>query len=129
MRGANSEAPRAGSQLSGESLVRGVARGDEDAVALFYSQYADAVFGFVCRRVAGCYEDAEEITQDTFLAAVAYAGTYDGSCAPLTWLCGIAKVRIADFLRRRARRKRVPPGTVCSLDAGALEVASREASA
>lgn len=114
MRGADFGSPPA----SAETLVRGVARGDEEAVTRFYEQYADAVFRFVYRRVGGAYEDAEEITQDTFLAAVAYAGTFDGSCAPLTWLCGIAKLRVADFLRHRGRRKRVPPGALCSLDGG-----------
>jgi RNA polymerase sigma-70 factor (ECF subfamily) len=97
-----------------------VAAGDEEALTRFYGEYADAVFRFVYRRVEGCYEDAEEITLDTFLLAVSYAATYDGSCAPLTWLCGLARRRLADFHRQRGRRKRRPPAPVLSLsrDAG-----------
>src|SRR6266542_3483755 len=118
MRAAMTEPERAGTQPDGTTLLARVARGDESAVGPFYEQYADAVFRFVYRRAGECYEDAEEITQDTFLAAVACAATFDGSCAALTWLCSLARVRIADFHRRRSRLKRVPPGSLASLDSG-----------
>jgi RNA polymerase sigma-70 factor (ECF subfamily) len=98
------------------SLIERVAHGDEEAVAVFYHCYADAVFRFVYRRVQERYEDAEEITQDAFLAAVACAATYDRSCAVLTWLCGIARLRITDFYRRQSRRRRIPPGRLFALD-------------
>jgi RNA polymerase sigma-70 factor, ECF subfamily len=121
MRGCGSEPQRVGSQLSEESLLGRVARGDEDAVALFYEEYGNAVFRFVYRRAGECYEDAEEITQDTFLAAVSYAATYDGSCTPFTWLCSLARVRIADFYRRRGRRKRIPPWNLLHFGVGSIE--------
>lgn len=126
MRGVMAEPQHAGSQLGGESLLGRVAGGDEEAVARFYDRYADAVFRFIQRRVAGCREDAEEITQDTFLAAVACAATFDGTCAPLTWLCGLARVRLADFFRRQGRQKRSPPGRVLSLDVGGVERRARK---
>jgi RNA polymerase sigma-70 factor (ECF subfamily) len=116
MRGAMTEPRRAGADAGVGSLLRRVADGEEEAVARFYDAYADAVFRFVYRRAAASYEDAEEITQDTFLAAIACAATFDGSCAPLTWLCSLAKLRLADFFRRQSRRKRVPPGQLASLD-------------
>ena len=62
------------------------------------------------------HEDAEEVTQDTFLGAISLAETYDGSCSVLTWLCGIARLRIADFLRKEGRQKRIPTDRMVSLD-------------
>ena len=102
--------------LSEGSLVEHVARREEAAVAALYDTYGDDVYRFVYRRVGGRREDAEEITQDTFLSAVALAPTYDGSSSVWTWLCGIAKVRIADFRRREGRKKRVPPDKLISLE-------------
>lgn len=36
------------------------------------------------------------------------ARSYNSTCSILTWLCGIAKVRVIDFYRKRGREKRVP---------------------
>jgi RNA polymerase sigma-70 factor (ECF subfamily) len=106
--------------LKGAILAR-VAEGDEEAIARLYEEYADSVFRFIYRRVNGSFEDAEELTLDTFMLAVSYARTYDGSCAQLTWLCCLAKRCIADFVRYRGRRKRTPPGVVTSLGACSVE--------
>ena len=101
--------------ISRVALLARVAEGDEEAIARLYAEYADAVFRFIYRRVQFCHEDAEELTLDTFLLAISYARTYDGSCTQLTWLCCLARRCIADFVRRRGRKKRVPPGGLSSL--------------
>ena len=93
-----------------------MAHGDEPAVAEFYSAHVDAVFRFVIRRVDGRYEDAEEITQDVFVSALQLAPTYDASCSVTTWLCGIARVRLADFFDYHGRQKRIPREQLVSLD-------------
>jgi RNA polymerase sigma-70 factor, ECF subfamily len=116
MRAAMTEPQRSVSQLKEGALVDRVAHGDEQAVRLLYETYADRVFRFVYRRVSECYEDAEEVTQDAFVTAASCAATFDGSCTVLTWLCGIAKVRIADHYRRQGRRKRVPPGQLARFE-------------
>jgi RNA polymerase sigma-70 factor (ECF subfamily) len=71
-------------------------------------QHGDSVFRFIYRRSGERHEDAQDLTQETFLAAVALAGTYDGSCSVLTWLCSLAKLKVADHLRRQGRNKRAP---------------------
>lgn len=90
-------------------LVERIARRDDDAVELLYRSFAQPVFRFIYRRVREQREDAEEITLDTFLSVVSLAPTYRPDCSVLTWLCGIARVRIADFYRRQGRHKRIPP--------------------
>jgi RNA polymerase sigma-70 factor (ECF subfamily) len=103
-------------------LVQRVAQGDEDAVEALYHTYADAVLQFVYPRVGERREDAEEILPEVFLSAVALAGTYDGSCAVSTWLCGIAKRCLARFRRNQGRQKRIPPDRIVSLDEETLQV-------
>ena len=47
-------------------------------------------------------QDAEELTQDTFLRAFSHIGSYDPERASLsTWLCRIAYRLTLDFLKRR----------------------------
>lgn len=96
------------------ALVGDVARGDEGAIAGLYRTHADVVFRFVHRRVEERYEDAQEITHDTFLSAFSLASTYDGSCAIRTWLCGIAKIHIVGYYRKQGRQKRIPANRIVS---------------
>ena len=72
---------------SESSLIERVAGGQASAVEDFLRLYGSAVFRFVYRRVGERHEDAEDLTQDTFLAAVSLADTFDGSCSVMTWLC------------------------------------------
>ncbi|MCH8978435.1 MAG: RNA polymerase sigma factor [Armatimonadetes bacterium] len=103
-------------QASELALVQRVARGDGAAVDAFYRANCDAVYRHVYRHLDERHEDAEEVTQDTFLGAISLAETYDGTCSVLTWLCAIARLRIADFRRKEGRQKRVPSDRMLSLD-------------
>ncbi|MBA3725988.1 MAG: RNA polymerase sigma factor [Armatimonadetes bacterium] len=89
-------------------LVRAVAHGDEKAVDELYRIYSEPVMRFIFRRVDEHLEDAEEITLDTFVSAINLANSYGGHSSIYTWLCGIAKLRLVDFYRKKDRSKRVP---------------------
>ena len=105
------------SELVDESrLITAVARGDEQAVEQFFKTYADRVLRFVYRRIDERLEDAEEITQDTFLSAIRLAPQFRGEAPIFGWLCGIAKLRITDFMRREKRAKRIPHKLIDSVD-------------
>lgn len=108
-------------QLDETSNLEQLARGDERALTAFYRANVDAFFSFVYRRVDGCHEDAEQITQDTFLSAVSLAHSFNGTCTFFTWLCGIAKLRIIDFFRHRERQKRIPPDCLLTPDEATLQ--------
>jgi RNA polymerase sigma-70 factor, ECF subfamily len=54
-------------------------------------------------RILGNPADAEDVTQDTFLAALQRMSTYDPARAMGPWLRTIARNRAIDLLRRRAR--------------------------
>jgi len=98
------------------SLMMAVAKGDEQAVDEFFRTYADRVLRFVYRRIDERLEDAEEITQDTFLSAIRLASQFRGEAPIFGWLCGIAKLRITDFMRREKRAKRIPIRLIDSVE-------------
>jgi RNA polymerase sigma-70 factor (ECF subfamily) len=81
-------------------LARRVWRGDEDAFSEFYAHHADLVFGYIVHQLNGVRTDAEEIWQDTFVAAIRMLPSYQGQARLLSWLCGIARHKVADHWRR-----------------------------
>jgi RNA polymerase sigma-70 factor (ECF subfamily) len=52
-------------------------------------------------------DDADDVTQDTFLRAWRALPSYRGDAAGRTWLLAIARRTCADALRSRARRRRL----------------------
>ena len=105
-----------------------VARGEEEAVHALVHGYGDAVFRFLYRRAGESYDEAQDLAQETFLAALAMAGSFDGSCSVTTWLCSIAKIKLADFYRKVGRQKRIPISKLVEIDAnGAEAIASLNA--
>ena len=90
------------------TLLEGVARRQPEAVAMFHRRYLARVYSFLYYRVGGSAEDAEEVAQDVFLAAIANAGRFRGESTAVSWLYGIARHKASDFLRRQKRGCRTP---------------------
>ncbi len=86
------------------SLISALARGEPTAVDQLLTLYQGPVYRFIYRRVAPARADAEEILQDTFVAALRSAARYRGDETVLAWLYGIARHKIADYYRRRGRQ-------------------------
>jgi RNA polymerase sigma-70 factor (ECF subfamily) len=80
-----------------------------EAAEEIYRRYADRVFRFIYRRVGERAEDAEDLTLETFLAAIKLAKTFEGRSSAFAWLCGIARVRMIDHHRRNTAAKRHSP--------------------
>jgi RNA polymerase sigma-70 factor (ECF subfamily) len=57
-----------------------------------------------CYRLLGSTQDAEDVTQETLLAAWRGRGAFRGQAAPRTWLYKIATNRSLDALRHTKRR-------------------------
>jgi RNA polymerase sigma-70 factor, ECF subfamily len=66
----------------------------------FYACYHQRLFSFIQRSIA-CHDDAEDLVQESMLAAYKAAPQYDGRAQPFTWLCGIARHKVADYQRSR----------------------------
>jgi len=98
-------------------LVARVARGEEAATAELLRRYLDRVFRFVCPRVGYHEQDAEEVTQETFLSAVRMAPTFRGESAVFSWLCGIARKQVFYFhSNQRPERRGAPANTLSWYD-------------
>ncbi len=75
---------------------------------LIYEQYYDKVFNFIYMRILN-REDAEDITEDTFIKAMTAFGSYDPEKSSyITWLCTIARNCMVDHIRKSHRDKIVP---------------------
>lgn len=112
-------------------LVRAVADGSTDALAVLYDRHAASLFA-IAMRATDDRQVAEEVVQDTFLALWNRAEQFDSATGSLgTWLRAIARNRTIDRLRAAARRPRlvsVEGGGSDDLDGDALDrVASTHA--
>lgn len=84
-----------------------------------YEQYYEKVFNFVYMRLLH-REDAEDVTEDTFLKAMNSFGGYDPAKASyITWLCTIARNTMIDHVRKAHSDKVVPFDE--SFDRGAMD--------
>lgn len=74
-------------------------RGDKKSFDLLYYRYAPRVLGLLLRLTGGDRSEAEDLTQETFLASFAACATYAERGKPLSWLLGIAVRRWRDKQR------------------------------
>ena len=79
-----------------------VLAGDRSGAAYLIEQYQMDVYNASLRILANP-ADAEDVTQDTFLAAFERMSTYRPGQALSPWLRAIARHRAIDLVRRRAR--------------------------
>jgi RNA polymerase sigma-70 factor, ECF subfamily len=86
------------------SLARLAADGDERALTLLYTAYADPLFAFICHHMSSNRQETEEIWQETWLAALHSLAGFKGESRLFSWLCGIARHKMADYFRRRNRQ-------------------------
>jgi len=73
--------------------------GDSGGFSALYGKYKNRVFGFLLR-MTGDRDVAEDLLQETFLAAMRNAAQFDRSRSFLSWLFGIAHKRAIDYFRR-----------------------------
>ena len=94
-----------------------VAEGNHrDAVALCVREHGPAV-GRLCMALLGSQPDAEEVLQETMLAAYAQMASWRGEGTVRSWLFGIARRQCARRFERGARERRhlrVVPETAAS---------------
>ena len=93
-------------------LVAEVLRKDRKATAEFINRYADSVYCYVRRRVVPKIEVADDLVQETFLAAWQNLGTYRGQAPVRSWLLGIARHKVEDYYRRKMQEVELPEGAL-----------------
>jgi RNA polymerase sigma-70 factor (ECF subfamily) len=94
-----------------DELQRALA--DDAAFEAWYRRTVPRVYSYLVSRTGGDVALAEDLTQQTFTAAIDGRSRYDGRADTVTWLCGIARHKLADHFRaierdeRRQRRMEV----------------------
>ena len=104
----SSQAPQ-----SDEELMIAFSRGQTDAFSALFTRYKQPLFGFFRRRVANPAQ-AEELTQETFLALLRAAARYQPSALFRTYLYAIGFKILSAYRRKAAFRAAFlgeqPPG-------------------
>lgn len=96
----NPEAESPGLVESDEQFMLAFSRGSTEAFSELFSRYKQPLFGFFRRRVASS-EQAEELTQETFLVVLRAGQRYEPSALFRTYLYAIA-FKILRAHRRKA---------------------------
>ncbi|MEO7142498.1 MAG: sigma-70 family RNA polymerase sigma factor [Bryobacteraceae bacterium] len=86
-----------------KSLADAVRRKDRKATAEFVQRHADAIYSYILIRVRPNAADADDLSQDVFLAAWQCIGDYKGTSPLRAWLFGIARHKVEDYYRARLR--------------------------
>lgn len=86
--------------MNDRQLAQKIAAGDHAAAERFVGDYYAATFRML-RHLTGSREDAEDLTQQTFLVARAKIDRFRGDAGLKTWLHRIAYNEYAQWKRRR----------------------------
>jgi RNA polymerase sigma-70 factor (ECF subfamily) len=77
-----------------------------ESFAAFYDDVLPRVYGYFFHRCGGVVTVAEDLTQETFLAAVAELRKGTRVDTPIAWIYGIARHKLLDHYRREGRADR-----------------------
>lgn len=72
----------------------------------WYRRTVPRVYSYLLSRCGNDPALAEELTQQTFIAAIDRRSRFDGRSDAVTWLCGIARHKLADHFRVVEREER-----------------------
>ena len=78
---------------------------DEASFRAWYDRMLPRVYAFIASRCGGPGHLADELTQQTFIEATRGSASFDGRSEVATWLCAIARHKLADHFRRVAREE------------------------
>jgi len=97
-------------------LVKDLRRRDPMAVAELYNTYADRIYSLVFNQAGRNREVAQDIVQETFVAALKSAARFRGHSKIYTWLCSIANNKVSDFYRHQKRQAKYQTTKALELD-------------
>jgi RNA polymerase sigma-70 factor (ECF subfamily) len=106
------------------ALIRRVRAGDSSAFDQLVREYMRSAY-VVAYRVVGHREDAEDLVQESFLAAYQYLDSFDVERPFGPWLARIVVNRGANLRRSRTRRATEPETDGVSSAPSALEESTR----
>ena len=81
-------------------IITRILAGKTEEYAYFLDTYGQPVFSLIVRMV-NSEEDAEELTQDTFMKAFEHLSSFNGKSSFSTWIYRIAYNTALSFLRKK----------------------------
>lgn len=87
---------------SDEKLIQQMKGGDESAMEELVSRWYPRIYAYAYR-MTGQEQDAQDITQETFLAVIRYVGTLNPWRKFQSWLFTIAHRKCIDYFRLRGK--------------------------
>jgi RNA polymerase sigma-70 factor, ECF subfamily len=84
-------------------LLAAAAAGEATAVQWLLDEVTPIVYGFLFARVGGRETVAEDLLQETLLEAVRSASGFRGEASASTWMCAIARRRLARYYESERR--------------------------
>ena len=106
------------------ALLTGAAGGDPDAVRALVDSVGPVVYGFVFARVGGNEPAAQDLLQETLIEALRSAPTFRGDASLRTWVCAIARRRLARHYEAERRQAVAESGLALLGGIGGLAGAS-----
>ncbi|PWJ40859.1 RNA polymerase sigma-70 factor (ECF subfamily) [Sediminitomix flava] len=96
-------------QNADEAIIAKFKRPNEKEAAfrLLMENYQERVY-FLCRKMVITHEDADDLTQDTFVKAWKSLDRFEGKAKLFTWLYRIAVNVCLDFLEKKKKRFFLP---------------------
>jgi RNA polymerase sigma factor (sigma-70 family) len=91
------------SSISDAELISGVLRKEESAFRTLYRRHTPHILPLVLRMLDGREDEAEDVVQDTWIAATNALAGFRGEATFRTWITGIAINRCRAALRTRGR--------------------------
>src|SRR5471030_2479867 len=85
-------------------FVRGLA-GQNEAYQTFLKKLSTHLRSFLRKRLARLPDEVEDLVQESLLAVHNQRHTYDAGQPLTAWVHAIAKYKLVDLLRRRAKRE------------------------
>ena len=104
--------PRAAAQASGGGQKPGTLAGDPQ---LWVDEHGDALYRYALSQL-GDRSAAEDLVQETFLAALTARERFRGGSSARTWLISVLRHKLVDHWRRVGRRERLADPEALEVD-------------
>jgi RNA polymerase sigma-70 factor (ECF subfamily) len=109
--------------MTDEELILAFLTGDRPAFETLFNRYREPIWGFFRRRLAEAAE-AEELTQETFLAVLQAARRYEPRASFRSYLFGIAFNLLSASRRKSQRQGDVPAPNLDAVPAASTDPAA-----
>ena len=111
---------------SDSELVKRTKDGEQRAFKILYLKYSDLLFAYILHHLDHDKEVASDVWQDTWVVFIEKINDFQYNSTIFTWLCSIAKNKIADYYRNSKKQEQFQSIDKIhfDIDAEELEIAS-----